>query len=154
VAQAIQPHPSASRSRHASASARNPIRETQYHWPSLRGLDSGGAPRPVPPYPRQHRRPAMAKTKPVLSASSEPCIGSDRQLASGLRENRAFCVGRTAEMPDCGVNLPLHPMPRPNVLVQNRIARQSHSQSGSSCSPSGKCRIKQLNFGSGSEGQT
>ena len=39
----------------------------------------------------------------MLTASSEPCIGTDRQVASISRENHAFCAGRADLLPDYSV---------------------------------------------------
>ena len=68
----------------------------------------------------------MTNTRPMFRASADPRIGSDRQVVSGLRENPPLCAARAAEMPDRGVNLPLHPMPRQNVVARNRFTLQYH----------------------------
>lgn len=39
----------------------------------------------------------------MLTASSEPCIGTDGQVASISRENHAFCAGRADLLPDWSV---------------------------------------------------
>ena len=39
----------------------------------------------------------------MLTASSEPCIGTDGQVASISRENHAFCAGRADLLPDYSV---------------------------------------------------
>ena len=94
------------------------------HPCSLRHLPDGrgsSAPRPVPPYPRQHRGSAVSSTDPMLTASSEPRIGTDGRVASSSRENRASCEDRAAELPDCGVKPPLHPM-----LGQKRLQKAAY----------------------------
>ena len=75
------------------------------------------------------------------ASCSEPCIGTDGQVASNSCENHAFCEDRAAQLPDCGVKSPLHPTPRQNPVASNRLVLQSWRQPDSSCSPSGKCRL-------------
>ncbi len=44
----------------------------------------------------------------MLTASSEPCIGTDGQVASSFRENHAYCERRAVVLLDCGVIRPFH----------------------------------------------
>lgn len=39
----------------------------------------------------------------MLTASSEPCFGTDRKVASGSRENHAFCEDQAVVLLDFGV---------------------------------------------------
>lgn len=77
----------------------------------------------------------------MLTASSEPCISIDGQVASISRDNHAFCAGRAAKSPGCSVKPPLHPMPRQNLVAKSPCSLQSHLQSGFFWGPSGKCRL-------------
>ena len=80
-------------------------------------------------------------TDPMLTASSEPCIGTDRQVASGFRENHAFCAGRPDLLPDWSVKERLKAPARQNPVAQCHPIRQSCPQSAFSWGPSGKCRF-------------
>jgi len=144
---------------HSRASARgaalvadNYPRQTREDWreagqrcPICRLPDGrgSGAPRPVPPYPCQHRGSAMSSNGAMLTASSEPCFGTDRKVASGFRENHVFCVGRANLCPDWNVTERLKAPDRENPVAQCRPTRQSRPQSGLSRGPSGKCRYSQ-----------
>ena len=77
----------------------------------------------------------------MLTASSEPCIGTDRQVASGFRENHAFCAGRPDLLPDWSVKERLKAPARQNPVAQCHPIRQSCPQSAFSWGPSGKCRL-------------
>ena len=117
--------------------ARHPC--SLHHLPDGRG---SSAPRPVPPYPRQHRGSAVSSTDPMLTASSEPCIGTDGRVAPGPRENHAFCAGRADLLSDWSVKERLKVLARKNPVAQCRPTRQSCPQSTFSWRPSGKCRYE------------
>ena len=78
----------------------------------------------------------------MLTASSEPCIGTDGQVASISRENHAFCAGRPDLLPDWSVKERLKAPARQNPVAQCHPIRQSCPQSAFSWGPSGKCRIR------------
>jgi hypothetical protein len=77
----------------------------------------------------------------MLTASSEPCIGTDGQVASDPRENHAFCAGRADLLSDWSVNPPLHPMLGQKTFAESCISPQGSAQSGFSWSSSGKSRL-------------
>ncbi|WP_156906386.1 hypothetical protein [Novosphingobium acidiphilum] len=56
---------------------------------------------------------------------AEPCIGTDRQVASGFRENNAFCAGRPDLLPDWSVKERLKAPARQNPVAQCHPIRQS-----------------------------
>ena len=83
----------------------------------------------------------------LLTASPEPCIGTDGQVAPGPRENHAFWAGRAAKSPGCSVKPALHPMPR-QIWLLKALARCHLGNVGSNAAqkldgflnPSAPCR--------------
>ena len=67
----------------------------------------------------------------LLTASPEPCIGTDGQVAPGPRENHAFWAGRAAKSPGCSVKPALHPMPR-QIWLLKALARCNFTSSRAS----------------------
>jgi hypothetical protein len=83
----------------------------------------------------------LSSTGPMLIASSEPCFGTDRQVASGFRENHAFCAGRPDLLPEWSVKERLKAPARQNPVAQCRPTWQPSPQSAFAWGPSGKCRL-------------
>jgi len=78
----------------------------------------------------------------MLTASSEFCFGSDRQVASSSRENSAYCERRATVLLDCGVICPLRPTPHQNPVASNRITLQYYCDLSYSSISYGKFRVK------------
>lgn len=77
----------------------------------------------------------------MLIASSEPCIGTDSQIAPASRENHSFYAGRADLLPVWDVMERLKAPARENPIAQCRPTRQSCPQSASSWGFSGKCQF-------------
>ncbi len=65
----------------------------------------------------------------MLTASPDPCIGTDGQVAPGPREKRTFLAGRANLLPDLSVKERLKALARENAVAQCRPTRQSYLQS-------------------------